>query len=107
MNQELKTKWVEALRSGKYPQGKRYLNRDGAYCCLGVLCEVRGEEKRTSSEYGATSYGESNDPRTSTLSPEMLESAGMDCYSQQTLVNLNDADNKSFSEIADWIEANL
>lgn len=40
MNQEIKQKWLEALRSGKYEQGKYYLNRDGVYCCLGVLCDL-------------------------------------------------------------------
>lgn len=33
--------WVEALRSGNYPQGRLKLKRgDGCYCCLGVACEV-------------------------------------------------------------------
>lgn len=38
MSQEIKTKWVEALRSGDYMQGVGRLKDDkGAYCCLGVL----------------------------------------------------------------------
>lgn len=40
MDQEVKAKWVAALRSGEYPQGKGALNRDGKFCCLGVLCDV-------------------------------------------------------------------
>ena len=40
MTPELKTKWIEALRSGKYEQGKHYLKVNGKFCCLGVLCEV-------------------------------------------------------------------
>ena len=48
-SQRLKaTKWVEALRSGNYPQtqGKLYRSDDGdvftsvGYCCLGVLCDL-------------------------------------------------------------------
>jgi hypothetical protein len=43
MNEELKQKWVEALRSGKYKQGKQALrNKADCYCCLGVLCELSG-----------------------------------------------------------------
>lgn len=42
MNPELKAKWVAALRSGKYEQGHEYLNKDGKFCCLGVLCDVAG-----------------------------------------------------------------
>ena len=33
-------KWVEALRSGKYKQGKGYLDEGGEYCCLGVACKI-------------------------------------------------------------------
>lgn len=33
--------WVEALRSGKYTQGRTMLeNADGRMCCLGVACRV-------------------------------------------------------------------
>lgn len=44
MKPELKKRWVKALRSGKYKQGKNYLRRQtpegDRYCCLGVLCEI-------------------------------------------------------------------
>lgn len=34
-------KWVAALRSGKYKQGKGVLRSEkGNYCCLGVLCDI-------------------------------------------------------------------
>jgi hypothetical protein len=42
---ELQTKWIEALESGEYRQGRSYLVRKGAYCCLGVLCEIAGLER--------------------------------------------------------------
>ena len=38
MNQEVKTLWTGALRSGEFTQGKNYLDADGKQCCLGVLC---------------------------------------------------------------------
>lgn len=41
---EIKEDWVKRLRSGAYPQGKAYLNRNGAFCCLGVLCEIAYEQ---------------------------------------------------------------
>lgn len=38
MPEELKNKWVKALRSGMYEQGRKALKtKDGKYCCLGVL----------------------------------------------------------------------
>lgn len=43
MNDNAK-KWVEALRSGEYDQGKRKLSQNGLYCCLGVACDVYQKE---------------------------------------------------------------
>lgn len=45
MDKKLKEKWVKALRSGKYPQGKNMLydGMTGGYCCLGVLHRCAGQ----------------------------------------------------------------
>jgi len=41
MNPEVKTLWVEALRSGEYQQGKLLLKpTKNTFCCLGVLCDL-------------------------------------------------------------------
>lgn len=40
MNQEIKQKWVTALRSGNYKQTKTMLHAASGYCCLGVLCDI-------------------------------------------------------------------
>jgi hypothetical protein len=46
MDKEIKEKWLKALRSGEYKQGRNLLYQskiDGTeerYCCLGVLCDV-------------------------------------------------------------------
>jgi hypothetical protein len=42
MKPEIAKQWVEALRSGKYKQGKQRLCnlKDNTFCCLGVLCEI-------------------------------------------------------------------
>ena len=38
MPKQMLTKWLAALRSGTYTQGRHYLRTsDGGYCCLGVL----------------------------------------------------------------------
>jgi len=44
MHQHIKQPWVDALRSGKYQQGKDFLRREGNYCCLGVLCDLYDRE---------------------------------------------------------------
>jgi hypothetical protein len=41
---ENRTKWVAALRSGKYEQGKGYLRIGPRHCCLGVACELAKKE---------------------------------------------------------------
>jgi len=44
MNPEVKKKWIEALKSGKYKQGRLTLRHtikgEDAFCCLGVLCDL-------------------------------------------------------------------
>lgn len=42
MNPDVKAKWVEALRSGEYKQGKGQMHNreENSYCCLGVLCDL-------------------------------------------------------------------
>lgn len=41
MKKEIADKWVAALRSGKYQQGKNVLSaNENSFCCLGVLCDV-------------------------------------------------------------------
>lgn len=39
-------KWLTALRSGEYEQGYGQLYEEEKYCCLGVLCELSGVDKK-------------------------------------------------------------
>jgi hypothetical protein len=51
MNQNIKQRWLEALRSGKYKRGtgtlkaKQLGEKGYRYCCLGVLCDLYSKEK--------------------------------------------------------------
>jgi len=36
----IQTKWLEALESGKFEQGRGQLKDGKRFCCLGVLCEL-------------------------------------------------------------------
>lgn len=48
MDPEIRTRWATALRSGKYKQGRGYLQRaDDTFCCLGVLCQLAVEAGAT------------------------------------------------------------
>jgi len=108
MEQELKAKWIAALRSGEYPQDKAFLRSEKGYCCLGVLCDVAGEHQYTDilAEYRMM------DPQVE-IKLGLAESTGDLYILSATLAGMNDGDPESdrppasFLEIADWIEANL
>ena len=49
MKKTVMKKWVKALRSGKFKQGKKQLKQTNPqgkvnHCCLGVLCELYNDE---------------------------------------------------------------
>ena len=44
MKPEIKQKWINALRSGEYEQGRKSLRDRNKYCCLGVLCDLHAKE---------------------------------------------------------------
>ena len=44
MNLEVQKKWVNALRSGEYKQGREALKVKDTFCCLGVLCDLYSKE---------------------------------------------------------------
>jgi hypothetical protein len=51
MRKKVKQLWVNALRSGKYEQGRKVLcSLDNKYCCLGVLTEVYIEQMKKKSK---------------------------------------------------------
>jgi len=43
MNKDVADLWIKALRSGNYKQTESKLERNGNFCCLGVLCKVAQE----------------------------------------------------------------
>lgn len=100
----LKKKWVKALRSKKFIQRTRSLSDRsyGTFCCLGVLCEVAEIEKGGDGTYkSGTGYVEG------CLSDTLLEQFEIDADSHSKLINMNDDEGLSFSDIADWVDANL
>lgn len=124
MDKELKDKWVKALRSGEYKQGVAHLvneNDQGhykSYCCLGVLCKIKGYKDDQFELYNTlTEFVENSDlfPANEIINT-VLEEFGISEKDQDILVTMNDGDNRedvppqrrhSFNEIADWIERNL
>lgn len=96
MDADLKARWVAALRSGEYKQGRGQLqDTKNRYCCLGVLCRVAG-------------WKISSDGRHVTQ-PKMGYSIFFDVMSYSTseqLWSMNDKKELTFNQIADWLEGN-
>lgn len=103
---ENQMKWISALRSGKYKQGKGTLRRGDYYCCLGVACEVLGikGKERPSGEWEYAS-------RTGVAPEEVIKALGL--YDEDGspreggrdfLTRLNDDEGKTFEEIATLLE---
>lgn len=104
---EFKDKWIAALRSGKYEQGKSALESNGKFCCLGVACRVVEVETYVVDEM----TGQLNEleyiPDNEAIPRFIIGATETAAF----LSTMNDGDGivppKSFSEISDYIEANL
>lgn len=115
MNPVIKEKWLAALRSGRYKQGKEALKINNSakkkahqYCCLGVLCEIYKDEKKLPRDTDLRAAGDEvpND--------EVVQWAGIPDFNPDVVYNgegtsltiLNDG-GKTFLTIADVIEEQL
>jgi hypothetical protein len=114
MNSTIKKKWIAALRSGEYTQGKKQLHtKEGSFCCLGVLCDLYLKEKGLVWEEDSDGEGYElvyGDRRYITIPPlNVREWAGlepdMNSYRGDSLIKHNDELGSDFNEIADVIEA--
>jgi len=89
-------KWVKALESGKYKQGKGQLVQtvfeEKEYCCLGVLCDVLGVDQKRMRE---------EQPMPGRITGLKLQGSG---FSPVELADMNDEAGMSFKEIAQEIK---
>jgi hypothetical protein len=114
MSPEFKKKWVEALRSGDYKQGRGYLcnARTIEFCCLGVACElidknvIRKELDGTVVKYRLDCESVFSKASMTMLSPELLDFVGLYRPHAADLAAMNDT-GTSFAEIADYIQEKL
>lgn len=114
LTEELKAKWVAALRSGKYDQGqaalktaaKPHLDKNQnivqgeTFCCLGVLCDVVDPTAWTLSGETAHPLAEEG----MSYLKNGLGLGGCTGKIQEKLVKMNDSGLHTFSAIADYIE---
>lgn len=104
MNKKIKEKWIKALLSGEYKQGRYDLrSRDDRFCCLGVLCDIVGVEWQAP-EFQGGSYAAEGE--TYTLSDEMCQRTGVSREHAEILADMNDG-GAQFPEIVEYIKEYL
>lgn len=135
MNEEIKLRWISALRSGEYNQTESRLGDGTGYCCLGVLCEIAVQDGIITKEPDPESVAvytwvdDAGFPHSeeallptpvrdwaglSSINPDVPATDTLCAFSEDLiptynrirLSNLNDA-GMPFSMIADEIESNL
>jgi hypothetical protein len=113
MNPKVKQLWIDALRSGKYKKGRKRLESNGKFCCLGVLCFLaseRGVIKRRELKDGSIQYGKNRDY----LPSRVMRWAGLTDFDPGidhdrvfTIAQLNDKTSYRLRDIAKVIEEQL
>ena len=110
---EIKTKWLEELRSGNHKQiigtlKGETIDGDVGYCCLGVLAEkVLGKnlkaekilDKDQAEDFGSLYATEGPTEIYSNFRYSLLSD-----FIVQSCTEMNDEKDMSFGEIADWLE---
>jgi len=96
-------KWIAALRSGEYEQTQlQMFDGNKCYCALGLaahLCGAPDDKINGSVSTVSIRLVEYDIPS------ELKNDRDLPLYLR--IMTLNDRDNKSFPEIADWIEQNV
>jgi len=103
MNAKIKTRWIEALRSGRYEQTVGLLRGRYGFCALGVLCDIAPGSHYWEKGYG----GDWNFMSAASGSRMFLAGLGLTLNEQETIGKMNDNDRASFHAIADYIEVML
>lgn len=117
MSPAVKRRWVHALRTTRRKQGYGAMhsvhggNGKHYYCPLGILCETEGlKSKRIGvlfiNDYKYY-YKGSTQPLGAIPPYAFRKKIGLSLNATSKIVDLNDSQNKSFKEIADWIEKKL
>jgi hypothetical protein len=99
MKRSLLNRFILALESGRYPQGRGQLVTDDGYCCMGVLCKIA---RLPNKQWISSSYP----PRRFAAKMHMKDSAGSPLSGRgSSLVDLNDS-GTSFRKIAARLRRN-
>jgi hypothetical protein len=119
--ENIKQKWIEALRSGKYTQARNQLQDElGGNCCLGVLLKVADMGHLIDQHINIREENDNpeNDPlHDESLSYDLCREIGADFLLNsavggneleiQHLMHMNDTDMLDFNQIASYIEEHI
>ena len=99
-------KWLDALRSGEYEQGRGQLrDENNNFCCLGVMCDLVSPNDWVDVEgfyYHGKEERQYNYPN-----EEIIRQAGVSGDEAYELARLNDSVQLTFPQMADEIEKML
>lgn len=97
-------KWIAALDSGEYKQGKSEMQGYKGYCCLGVGCKVIIPKMKQQLDFNGRLIG--THPISQRHAPKWLININSDFTYKtgQSLIGLNDIEGYTFSEIATLLE---
>jgi len=118
-NENAIRKWIEALRSGDFKQGRLSLRNDtkgeefSRYCCLGVACAIapvkfgRFSSLPTTLSYVPNvvrfTFVDNKEAQTAFLPEKLREWLGISEDAMRTLIRMNDG-GSSFEDIAYVLE---
>lgn len=110
MKEDIAKRWVEALRSSKYKQGKDQLQTsDNKFCCLGVLCDIVKDD--VGGTWDGQTFRLDTTSETINLPEAVKQFTLMKSYTgsrkgKSSLIKLNDNrfNQYNFNRIADIIE---
>jgi hypothetical protein len=100
----LRAAWLKALRSGKYKQGTGKLrNKLDQYCCFGVVCDISGLGRWAgrSEDY---LYSIESEISSEWLPISLSTLLDLDVATKTNLIYMNDKYQKTFTEIAAYLE---
>lgn len=105
LDAEFKTRWLAALRSGRFIQTRRDLIAVEEETCIGHCCIAVGAAVKHNLPPDAIipEWDYSDDDHTDIAAGFI----GLGVADKKTLVEMNDRDLLDFNAIADWIEENL
>jgi hypothetical protein len=110
INKELKQKWIDGLRSGRYKKAKTMFCIGDCFCAFGVLLAESGDyELRTDNDierfHPKSRQGE--DGYYTVGSVEIQRNYCITAKQYEKIVQMNDLNDNTFAEIADYIEKAL